>query len=404
MVVSGARVLVSGANRLGAAIDERLRAGGATVARLSEDPSALTAAALEGASALVLASGDDAGNVDMALIARRLRPELPLVIRLFDPELAAYVHATLKGAVVMSLSSVAAPVLARETLRALGAAAIHPEVAARAGRRRKRLRSPWRRRIDRVLLGAALTLAGVIATATVFFTKTLGLRVLDALYFVWTTVLTVGYGDITLHGAPDTAKVVGMGLMLVGAAFMAVLFAFFTSWVMTQRRDALKGLVQVRWRDHVVVAGGGHMGIGVADLLAAAGRRIVVIEREEDRPHIEMLCAAGHRVIIADATKAEILELAGVKRAAALVALTDADPTNLHIVLLARAQRADLAIVMRAESAELSAYVNEHKDAVAVSSVAVTADEFAREALGAVRGPRLAAPAQSAGVQLLSDL
>ena len=44
---------------------------------------------------------------------------------------------------------------------------------------------------------------------------------------------------------------------------------------------------------------------------------------------------------------------------------------------------------MRAESAELSAYVNEHKDAVAVSSVAVTAEEFARSALGAVRGPRL---------------
>ena len=95
-------------------------------------------------------------------------------------------------------------------------------------------------------------------------------------------------------------------------------------------------------------------------------------------------------MIIADATKAEILELAGIKHAAALVALTDADPTNLHIALLARAQRPDLAIVMRAESAELSAYVNEHKDAVAVSSVAVTADEFARErACAPSRGPRL---------------
>jgi Trk K+ transport system NAD-binding subunit len=386
----GARILVSGANRLGAAIEDRLRAGGATVGRLSEDPSALTAAALEGVAALVLAAGDDASNVDAALIARRLRPDLPLVVRLFDPELGAYVRATLTGAVVMSLSSVAAPVLARETLRALGAAILNPEVAARA-RRRRRLRAPWQRGLDRVLGGAALALVAVIATGAIFFAKTLGLRGLDAVYFVWTTIMTVGYGDITLHNAPDSAKLVGMGLMLVGAAFMAVLFAFFTSWVMTQRRDALKGLVQVRWKDHVVVAGGGHMGIGVADLLAASGRRIVVIEREEDRPHIEMLRAAGHRVIIADATKAEILELAGVKRAAALVALTDADPTNLHIALLARAQRADLAIVMRAESAELSAYVNEHKDAVAVSSVAVTADEFAREALGAVRAPRLTA-------------
>ena len=387
--MSGARILVSGANRLGIAIEERLRAGGATVARLSEDPSALTAAALVGAAALVLASGDDAGNVDMALITRRLCPELPLVIRLFDPELAAYVRSTLKGAEILSMSSVAAPVLARETLRALGAAGVHPEVTARAVGQRRRRRAPWRRGLDRVLLGAFFTLVGVITAGSVFFTKVLGLRVLDAVYFVWTTIMTVGYGDITLHGAPDGAKLVGMVLMLVGAAFMAVLFAFFTSWVMTQRRDALKGLVQVRWKGHVIIAGGGHMGIGVADLLAASGRRIVVIEREEDRPHIEMLRAAGHRVIIADATKVEILELAGVKRAVALVALTDADPTNLHIALLARAQRADLAIVMRAESAELSAYVNEHKDAVAVSSVAVTADEFARNALAAVRRLRL---------------
>jgi voltage-gated potassium channel len=278
------------------------------------------------------------------------------------------------------MSSVAAPVLARETLRALGEAGVTPEVAARAAGRR-RPRSFWRRRLDRVLLGAALTLAGIITTATVFFTKVLGLRVLDALYFVWTTIMTVGYGDITLHGAPDGAKLVGMVLMLVGAAFMAVLFAFFTSWVMTRRQEVLKGRVQVRWKDHVVLAGGGHMAIGVADLLAAAGRRIVVIERDEDRPHIEMLRNGGHRVIIADATKAEVLEMAGMKRAAGLVALTDVDSTNLHIALLARAQRADLAIVMRAESAELSAYINEHKDAVAVSSVAVTAEEFAANAL-----------------------
>jgi len=40
---------------------------------------------------------------------------------------------------------------------------------------------------------------------------------------------------------------------------------------------------------------------------------------------------------------------------------------------------------MRAESSELSAYVNEHRDAVAVSSIAVTADEFASNALVAAR-------------------
>jgi hypothetical protein len=46
-------------------------------------------------------------------------------------------------------------------------------------------------------------------------------------------------------------------------------------------------------------------------------------------------------------------------------------------------------LVMRAESAELSATISEHKDAIAVSSVAVTADEFVRHALRAARGSQL---------------
>ena len=386
--MSSPLVLIAGTNRLSAAIEERLRGGGATIGRISEDPAALTAAALEGAAALVIAAHDDAGNVDMALTTRRLRPELPLVIRLFDPTLTAYVRSTLPGAEVLSMSSVAAPVLADETLRALAQGATGSAGGHRGVGRTRRRAQPFWQRLDRVVVGAFLTLATVMTSATIFFSCTMGLRPLDALYFVWTTVLTVGYGDITLHAAPDSAKLVGMGLMLVGAAFLAVLFAFFTSWLMRRRVDVLSGRVQVRWKGHVVIAGGGHMAIGVADLLSAAGRRIVVIEREEDRPHIAMLRAARHRVIIADATKEDVLDLAGVGRAAGVVALTDADQTNLHIALLARARaRAQgLAVVMRAESAELSAYVNEQKDAVAVSSIGVTADAFAERALSAARG------------------
>ena len=390
MVSGGARILISGANRLGTAIEERLRAGGATVARLSEDPSALTAAALEGVAALVLASGDDAGNVDMALIARRLRPDLPLVIRLFDPELAAYVRATLKGAAILSMSSVAAPVLARETLRALGRAAVQRRGVPRA-------RCGGAGGCGRPGGGGSIACCGRGADAGRRGRDGDGVLHEDAgVARARRRLLRLDDGHdgrLRRHHAAQRARQreggrhgVDAGGGGVPGGAVRVLHELGDD---ASGKDALKGLVQVRWKDHVVLAGGGHMGIGVADLLAAAGRRIVVIEREEDRPHIEMLRAAGHRVIIADATKAEILELAGVKRAAALVALTDADPTNLHIALLARAQRADLAIVMRAESAELSAYVNEHKDAVAVSSVAVTADEFARNALAAVRGPRL---------------
>jgi len=57
-VSGGGRILVSGANRLGAALEERLRADGVGAARMSEDPSALPAAALEGVPRLVDAAAD----------------------------------------------------------------------------------------------------------------------------------------------------------------------------------------------------------------------------------------------------------------------------------------------------------------------------------------------------------
>src|SRR3954447_9100495 len=81
--VSAARVLIAGTNRLAAAIEDKLRATGAAVGRLGGGPAALTAGVLENATGLVIASDDDARNVDMALTTRRLRPGLPLVIRLF---------------------------------------------------------------------------------------------------------------------------------------------------------------------------------------------------------------------------------------------------------------------------------------------------------------------------------
>jgi hypothetical protein len=43
---------------------------------------------LRQASILVLAANDDAGNVDLALTARRMRADLPLVVRVFEEPLA----------------------------------------------------------------------------------------------------------------------------------------------------------------------------------------------------------------------------------------------------------------------------------------------------------------------------
>src|SRR5262245_65024509 len=98
-------VIVAGLEPLGLAIAERLVQAGAEV-RASASPAdgpaalpelerlgvratagsprtvrALEAAGLASASALVLAADNDAENVDAALLVRRLRADLPLVVR-----------------------------------------------------------------------------------------------------------------------------------------------------------------------------------------------------------------------------------------------------------------------------------------------------------------------------------
>jgi voltage-gated potassium channel Kch len=373
-------VLLEGSGRLAAAIAERLQSAGATVQRVavSEHGHGSTEH-LETAGVLVLAADDDAGNVDRALWARRVRPDLPLVARVFDESLASYLAGKVERLTVLSMSQVAAPVFAQAALQGL-------EGGPRPLPRRTRPRRP-RQRPDRVLVGALVGLCLVVVPATFFFARVLHLRIVDALYFVWTTVMTVGYGDITLRDTSDVAKILGMLLMLAGAAFVATLFAFLTGWVVTRRLEVLSGRVRVRGEGHTVIAGAGNLGFRVANLLAAQGRRVVLIERDQDSRNLSALRADGHHVILADATDESILDLAGVERAGAVLALTDSDAVNLQIALLLRARATAAPVVVKMVSPELSVHICERGDGIALSPIAVAAQAFADAALAQEGAP-----------------
>jgi D-arabinose 1-dehydrogenase-like Zn-dependent alcohol dehydrogenase len=201
-------------------------------------------------------------------------------------------------------------------------------------------------------------------------------------------VTTVGYGDIALRDASDAAKLVGMGVMFAGAAFIAALYALFTGSVVARRLDAIRGRLPVRGGGHIVVAGAGHVGVRAARILAGHGHRVVAIERDGDSRHVSALRAEGHHVIVADASVDETLDLARVETAAVVLALTDSDATNLHVALAVRRAHPGVPVVVRLASPELSAHVAARHDALAASSLAIASEAFARAALDACRvGP-----------------
>ncbi len=371
------KIVIAGGGKLAGAIALRLREDGATVVQLADPDGWANPAELADASALVLAADSDSGNVDLALQTRRKHPALPLVVRVFDSGLASYLTETIPGVTILSMSQVAAPVFAEAARKVLSA----PPPQKNPRRPRPKVRR--RTRVDRVLVGALVSLFLLVFPSALIFSQALNLRYMDALYFVWTTVMTVGYGDIALKDAPDSIKIFGMTLMLAGAGFIAVLFALLNDFVLSRRLDVLRGRTRVRGMGHALIVGAGNLGFRVAELLAPTVHHLVILERNPENRNIAALRLAGRHAIIADATNEEMLDLAGLDTAGVVLAVTDSDSVNLQIALHARER--GIPVIMRIVSPDLSAHVSERGEWVAFSPVLAAGEVFAQAAQAATK-------------------
>ncbi|MER7703613.1 NAD-binding protein [Kitasatospora sp. NPDC097605] len=128
-------VVVVGLGNVGTRVVSRLHALGVPVVGLESDPQArgisaaralgvpvvvddgplaeqLRRARLKHSRAVVAVSGDDATNLEAALEARAVRPDVRVVLRLFDDSFASHVYATLDNVASRSTSYLAAPAFA----------------------------------------------------------------------------------------------------------------------------------------------------------------------------------------------------------------------------------------------------------------------------------------------------
>ncbi|GAA2819275.1 NAD-binding protein [Kitasatospora sp. CM 4170] len=128
-------VIVAGLGNVGTRVVAQLHGMGVPVVGLERDPQArgisavralgvpvvvddgplaeqLRRARLKHSRAVVAVSGDDATNLEAALEARAVRPDVRVVVRLFDDNFARHVYATLDNAASRSTSYLAAPAFA----------------------------------------------------------------------------------------------------------------------------------------------------------------------------------------------------------------------------------------------------------------------------------------------------
>jgi voltage-gated potassium channel len=103
-------------------------------------------------------------------------------------------------------------------------------------------------------------------------------------------------------------------------------------------------------RNHVIICGWGRVGRGTWSELNLRGSASVVVESDPERA--DAADAAGALIIRGDATHNDVLEVAGVHDAQALIACVADDSDNLVIALSVKALRPDLRVICRATELE----------------------------------------------------
>lgn len=319
---------------------------------------------IEGLSALIVASNDDAENVDTALRAHFRDPSLPIVVRVFDSVLEEYLLQTAPNMAVVSMSAVGAPAVveALGTLPVQPHAFVPPRVSGLS--------------VGPLLRAVLLALAITTGVSTVFFAWGMKLSWVDSFYFVVTTITTTGYGDISPMHAPRVVKLADVLLMALGASLMTLFFASLTDRVFARRQELEQGRVKSRFHNHVVIVGAGNMAIRAASLLRAKGSYVIVVDKDPDVRTLERLRRDHHHVIVGDGSRETSLALSAIERASAALVLTDSDAHNLHIALLCRKANPTARIVARIDSPALSAHITQSSEFLAVSPVGLAARAF----------------------------
>jgi voltage-gated potassium channel len=204
--------------------------------------------------------------------------------------------------------------------------------------------------LHRIRVGL-LVLGVVIVVGTAGYVVIEDAPVLDALYMVLITITTVGFSEV-IDLSPVgrlwtiTVLVVGFGVALYTAA-TSIEYLIELGSVRTRKRmeDQVAKLTE-----HTIVCGFGRVGTGTWNALRERETPVVVVESDPER--VAAAEAAGALVINGDATHNNVLELAGIHSAEALIACVADDSDNLVIALSAKALRPELRVVCRASEPE----------------------------------------------------
>ncbi|MCS4535821.1 TrkA family potassium uptake protein [Corynebacterium sp. HS2168-gen11] len=163
------------------------------------------------------------------------------------------------------------------------------------------------------------------------------LTFIDALYYSAVSLSTTGYGDIT--PVTQFARLVNIFIVTPLRIAFVILLVGTTLSVLTE--ESRKAWQIQRWRkklrNHTIVIGYGTKGRSAVAALLADGvspKEIVVIDT--DRSALDVAESQGLVTVIGSATRSDVLKLAGVSKAKAIVVAPSIDDTAVLVTLSVR--------------------------------------------------------------------
>jgi voltage-gated potassium channel len=205
------------------------------------------------------------------------------------------------------------------------------------------------RSIRRLAQGVAV-FVGICIVGAVGYSLA-GWTVMDAVYMVIITIFSVGYTEIQPVSTPGL-RVFTMALIVggYGAAIYAVggFVQLITEGEINRALGARRTIRGIdRMQGHTVICGFGRMGRILARELEEARVQFVLVER--DPAKIVEAEALGYLVVAGDASREDVLQQAGVERAAWLATVLPSDAANVFVTLTATGLNRGLEVIARAE-------------------------------------------------------
>jgi len=344
-VDSRAVLVLGGEEGLGQALAQGLGQAGISAER-SLTLSDSDIAALLGAErwrAVAVVTRDDVLALRLTLLSAHLRPDLPLWVTIFDRTITRELQHVVPAVHVISPAGLVAADLAEHCMTAFGG-------SSPSGMRGVRIVDDALRLLVRA--GAGLLIALVLEA--VLGMIALHENVFDALYFSTRTVATVS-GTPGSETSPDWYKALSALNTIVALLLVAVLTAALVRRLSRRRLTTLFGPLAAPARHHVLLVGFGQVGFRLAQELRRRGVAVLGVERDPDAPCVRLARAAGIPVAIGRGDDRDVLERLGIRRCAAVAAVTSADLVNVAVGLAASDLAPETPLVMRLGDGEVAA-------------------------------------------------